>query len=153
MILENFRKKSSDLELVWGRKTSYKVDPQIKKKNHRHRSIALRRTRKRKEWNLNERDRSRKEWTCCSAAVCSVRKLLGHEDNRRKCSALDAERAGAHSPNKGHLGKKFDFGSGWSRAWTSPAHAGSKEKIIKKNIYLDSLLWDLCHFLERGVFE
>ena len=32
MILENFRKKkSSDLELVWQRKTSYKVDPQIKK--------------------------------------------------------------------------------------------------------------------------
>ena len=35
MILENFRKKkSSDLELVWVRKTSYKVDPQIKKRNH-----------------------------------------------------------------------------------------------------------------------
>ena len=25
--------KSSNLELVWGRKTSYKVDPQIKKRN------------------------------------------------------------------------------------------------------------------------
>jgi hypothetical protein len=34
MILENFREKSSDLELVWGRKTSYKVDPRIKKRNH-----------------------------------------------------------------------------------------------------------------------
>ena len=35
MILENFRKKKpSHLELVWGRITSYKVYPQIKKRNH-----------------------------------------------------------------------------------------------------------------------
>ena len=35
MILETFRKKKpSHLELVWGRTTSYKVYPQIKKRNH-----------------------------------------------------------------------------------------------------------------------
>ena len=33
MILENLRKKSSHLELVRGRKTSYKFYPQIKKKS------------------------------------------------------------------------------------------------------------------------
>ena len=34
MILEIFKKKPSHLKLVWGRTTSYKVYPQIKKRNY-----------------------------------------------------------------------------------------------------------------------